>query len=233
MPFVTVDEELVKTLESFSSVYTSTSSKHVEAMRFANETVPDGASTGSWLVELTVLGEGVRYIDVLAVLPTNWACWAIESEIILAPGAFYEYTKYTRNSNQALNKEVQVVEANVTATHRELPANILILPTSMQEASEMLVNATRDDREDLVHRLLLAENAHLVNPDYRNVQPNAENLSDPPLWRMTALAWAVYKTSKHAIGRPPQDFIRRHFGGPKHAIAEGVPASPTAAVPAH
>ena len=193
MPPVTVHEDLIKTLDSFSTVYTSTSKNKEVALSFANKAVPDGADTGSWLVALTVREEGVRYIDVLHVLPTSWACWAPESEIILAPGVFYTHDA---DFSEPSNPDQRLVAAHVTATDRALPDSILMLPASTEEANEMLVKAARDSREVLVHRLLFAQ-PQLVDPDYRIVQPG-ENLGDAPFERMTALAWAVFKTTPKA-----------------------------------
>lgn len=194
MPPMTVHEDLIKTLDSFSTVYTSTSKKREEALKFANQAVPDGDDDGSWLVALTVAGEGVRYIDVDAVLPTSWACWGFESEIILAPGVFYTHdTDFTEPSKP----DQRLLTAHVTATDRALPDNILMLPAPFtDEANEMLVKAARDGREVLVNRLLFAE-PQLVNPDYRLVQPGG-NVGDAPFERMTALAWAVYKNTPKA-----------------------------------
>ncbi len=214
---VTTDEEVANILTSFSTVYTSASSDTEVALRFSGaytdglsyeEYMAFGAQRDdgrdalehAWFLMFTVSGQGVRYIDVAAVLPKSWLCFAQEGEIILAPGAFYALDKtYIPPHTPGF----RLVHVEVTAAHRKLPDTVLLLPAKTKEASELLIEAAKDGREALVRRLLDAM-PRWADPNYRETNWSADPDSRWPasmLWNrivqsslggMTALAWAVH-----------------------------------------
>jgi len=94
-------------LTQMSTVFVSTSNSRGMADRFS--VIGFAAGNERWILEITVAA-GVRIIDVEKSLPSRWTCHS-ESEIVIAPGAYYTLTSDTRGAESRRTLRVRVTYA--------------------------------------------------------------------------------------------------------------------------
>ena len=127
-------------LTEMSTAFVSTSNSLGVADHFSG----NGSAAGErrWILKITV-GPGVRIIDVEKSLPSRWTCHS-ESEIVIAPGAYYTLTSVAPRGAEIRRIRVRVTSAPDAAPPAPPPAPAPPpppAPISAEEATRLLANA--------------------------------------------------------------------------------------------